>query len=206
MTHTHATAPTRFVQAGGIRYAYRRFGPPVGTPLLFMQHFRGGLDHWDPAVTDGFARDRPVILFNNAGVAGSSGETPGTIEAMARHAADFVDALAIADLDLLGFSTGEGTLAAFLHLFFAPSAASQAAGRAFWHRRHLRRADADRPSSPQTMAARSAAIADWRELRGERYAELASIAAPTLIVNGSDDVMVRPSTRSCSSSTSPTPS
>ena len=44
-------------------------------PLLFMQHFRGGMDHWDPAVTDGFARQRPIILFDNAGVAGSSGTT-----------------------------------------------------------------------------------------------------------------------------------
>jgi len=33
------------------------------------------MDHWDPAVTDGFAANRPVVLFDNAGVAGSSGET-----------------------------------------------------------------------------------------------------------------------------------
>jgi pimeloyl-ACP methyl ester carboxylesterase len=89
MAHTHVTAPTLFVEANGIRYAYRRFGEETGVPLLFMQHFRGGLDHWDPAITDGFGRDRPVILFDNAGVASSSGETPGTVEAMADHARDF---------------------------------------------------------------------------------------------------------------------
>jgi pimeloyl-ACP methyl ester carboxylesterase len=102
----HVTAPTQFVEANGIRFAYRRFGQESGTPLLFMQHFRGGLDHWDPTVIDGFAATRPIILFDNAGVAGSSGETPDTIDAMARHAADFIRVLGIPRFDLLGFSIG----------------------------------------------------------------------------------------------------
>src|ERR1700682_5201681 len=80
MIHTHQTAPTQFVEAKGIRFAYRRFGKTGGVPLVFMQHFRGGMDHWDPAVTDGFAEHRPVILFDNAGVAASTGETPETIK------------------------------------------------------------------------------------------------------------------------------
>src|SRR6202142_4719919 len=90
MTYQHVTAPTQFVEANGIRFAYRRFGHEEGIPLLFLQHFRGGMDHWDPAVTDGFARSRPVILFDNAGVSGSSGETPDTMESMADRAAVFV--------------------------------------------------------------------------------------------------------------------
>jgi pimeloyl-ACP methyl ester carboxylesterase len=106
MTYRHTTAPTQFVEVNGIRFAYRRFGPDGGTPLLFMQHFRGGMDHWDPTVTDGFAKNRPVILFDNAGVAASSGETPDTIDAMAEHAADFVGALGLSQIDLLGFSIG----------------------------------------------------------------------------------------------------
>jgi pimeloyl-ACP methyl ester carboxylesterase len=106
MTYQHVTAPTQFVEANGIRFAHRRFGQEGGTPLLFMQHFRGGMDHWDPAVTDGFAENRPVILFDNAGVASSSGETPDTIDAMAEHAADFVAALGLSRIDLLGFSIG----------------------------------------------------------------------------------------------------
>ena len=69
----HETAPTQFVESHGIRFAYRRFGKTSGIPLLCLQHFRGGMDHWDPAVTDGFAQDRQVILFDNAGVSGSSG-------------------------------------------------------------------------------------------------------------------------------------
>jgi len=70
-------AHTQFVEANGVRFAYRRFGQEGGTPLVFMQHFRGGMDHWDPAVTDGFAKNRPVILFDNAGVASSSGGDAG---------------------------------------------------------------------------------------------------------------------------------
>jgi hypothetical protein len=69
MSHTHMTAPTQFLEVKGIRFAYRRFGKETGVPLVFMQHFRGGLDHWDPAITDGLGRDRPVVLFDNAGVA-----------------------------------------------------------------------------------------------------------------------------------------
>src|SRR6202163_3724996 len=105
-TYTHQTAPTQFVEANGIRFAYRRFGKAAGVPIVFMQHFRGGMDHWDPAVSDGFAEHRPVILFDNAGVAASTGETPDTIDAMADHGADFIGALGLAQIDLLGFSIG----------------------------------------------------------------------------------------------------
>lgn len=109
-THTparsHRTAPTQFVAANGIRYAYRRFGAGTGTPLIFLQHFRGGMDHWDPAVTDGMAAKRPVILFNNTGVGSSGGETPNTVEDQADDVATFVGALALTQVDVLGFSIG----------------------------------------------------------------------------------------------------
>jgi len=104
--YSHVTVPTEFVEAGGIRFAYRRFGSGSGTPLVFLQHFRGGLDNWDPLVTDGLAGGRPVILFDNVGVGGSSGETPDRIELMGDHAADFVGALGLSEVDVLGFSIG----------------------------------------------------------------------------------------------------
>ena len=104
--HTHQTAPTQFVEANGIRFAYRRFGKPGGVPLVFNQHFTGTMDHWDPAVTDGLANDREVILFNNAGVSSSSGEVPTTFEAMGGNAIAFVKALGLKKIDLLGFSIG----------------------------------------------------------------------------------------------------
>src|SRR5580700_7946717 len=103
---SHATAPNQFVTANGVRYAYRRFGAETGTPVVFLQHFRGGMDNWDPAVTDGLAANRPVILFNNTGVASSSGQTPGTVEAQADDAAAFIRALGLTHVDVLGFSIG----------------------------------------------------------------------------------------------------
>jgi pimeloyl-ACP methyl ester carboxylesterase len=104
--HNHQTVPTQFVEANGVRFAYRRFGKAAGVPLVFNQHFTGTMDHWDPAVTDGFAKDREVILFNNAGVSSSSGEVPSTIEKMGDNAVAFIKALRLRKVDVLGFSIG----------------------------------------------------------------------------------------------------
>jgi pimeloyl-ACP methyl ester carboxylesterase len=104
--HSHQTAPTQFVDAAGIRFAYRRFGKTGGAPLVFNMHFTGTMDHWDPAVTDGLAHDREVILFDNAGISRSSGEVPRSVEAMAANAAAFIKALGLAKVDVLGFSLG----------------------------------------------------------------------------------------------------
>jgi pimeloyl-ACP methyl ester carboxylesterase len=87
---THDTAP-QCAEAGGTHFAYRRFGSPGRPPLVFFQHFMGDLDDHDPALSDAFAGDREVILFNNTGVAFSSGIVPDTIEAMARHTRTFLD-------------------------------------------------------------------------------------------------------------------
>jgi pimeloyl-ACP methyl ester carboxylesterase len=106
MIHTHQTAPTQFVEANGIRFAYRRFGNAAGVPLVFNQHFTGTMDHWDPPVTDGFANDREVILFNNAGVSSSSGEIPTAFEKTGANAVVFIKALRLTKVDVLGFSIG----------------------------------------------------------------------------------------------------
>ena len=104
--YSHQTAPTLFIDAGGNRLAYRRFGNPTGTPILFFQHYAGNMDNWDPMIIDGIARDREVILFDNAGIAKSAGEVPDTIDGMARVAIALLDALKVRRVDLLGFSTG----------------------------------------------------------------------------------------------------
>ena len=62
---THETAPTEFVQVGGVRFAYRRFGRPGDFPLLLLNHLAATLDDWDPKVTNGLAADREVILFGD---------------------------------------------------------------------------------------------------------------------------------------------
>jgi pimeloyl-ACP methyl ester carboxylesterase len=104
--YTRQTTPTQFVEANGIRFAYRRFGKSGGVPLVFNQHLTGTMDHWDPAVTDGLARDRDVILFNNAGVSSSSGEVPTTVQVMGADAVAFITALGLPKVDVLGFSIG----------------------------------------------------------------------------------------------------
>ena len=237
---THNTGKTRFTEVNGVRYAYRRFGTETKTPIVFLQHFRAGLDHWDPKVADGLAKDRPVILFNNAGVASSGGEAADTVAGMAGHVIAFLNALGLKTVDLLGFSlgglvaqqvvidrpdlirrvilagtgpqggerrNGEGgdndaakatehatrekpILEDFLYLFFSPSETSQAAGRAFWERRHTR-ADQDVPSSMAAMAAQGNAIAAWGVVpQKDRYLPIQRIKQPVLVVNGANDIMV----------------
>ena len=105
-TASNTTAPTQFLQANGHTYAYRRFGNGAAPPLLFLQHFTGTLDNWDPAVTDPLASGREVILFDNAGVGRSTGDVPKTIAAMARHAMAFLDGLGVKSCDVVGYSLG----------------------------------------------------------------------------------------------------
>jgi len=92
--------------ANGVDYAYRVTGSSDATPLVALQHFRGNLDNWDPALIDALAGGRKVITFDNRGVAASSGTTPNTIAQMALDAIEFIDALGLGEVDLLGFSIG----------------------------------------------------------------------------------------------------
>ena len=77
-----------------------------GAPLVFNQHFRGTMDYWDPAVTDGLARNREVVLFDNAGVSSTSGKVPTSIQEMGTNAIAFIKALGLPKVDVLGFSIG----------------------------------------------------------------------------------------------------
>jgi pimeloyl-ACP methyl ester carboxylesterase len=106
MTNSTITAPTQFLQTPKEKYAYRRFGTKSQYPLLFLQHFTGTLDNWDPAVTDPLAADHDVILFENAGVGRSSGKVPTTMAGMAEHVLAFLDTLGIKTCDVVGFSLG----------------------------------------------------------------------------------------------------
>jgi pimeloyl-ACP methyl ester carboxylesterase len=103
---THNAAETRFVEAAGIAFAYRRFGRPAGLPLVLLQRFRGNLDNWDPALTDALAAEREVILVDYPGVGSSTGKPSGTIAEMSRQMIAFVGALGLDRIDLLGFSIG----------------------------------------------------------------------------------------------------
>ena len=99
------TSTRRVEAANGIDYAYRESG--VGeVPLVLLQHFRGNLDNWDPALIDALAAERRVVAFDNVGVGGTSGTTPHTIDEMAHGANAFIDAMGFTKVDLLGFSIG----------------------------------------------------------------------------------------------------
>ena len=235
-THTHHTAPTHFVEANGIRFAYRRFGKPGGVPLVFNMHFMGTMDYWDPAVTDGFAKDREVILFNNAGVSSSSGSVPSTFAEMGFNAIAFIRALGLTKVDVLGFSIGgliaqEITLQApelvrrlvlvgtgpragesmdtgtpegkdifgasyknpdelWLRVQFTPSDASQAKGREFIKRFRLRSESRDPEMTQEAALAQRAAIGKWGAKRDRAWDYLKEIKQPTLVVSGSNDVII----------------
>src|SRR5258706_14627737 len=64
------------------------------------------MDYWAPAVADGLARGREVILFNNAGVSRTSGKVPASFEQMGANAVAFIRALGLNKVDVLGFSIG----------------------------------------------------------------------------------------------------
>jgi pimeloyl-ACP methyl ester carboxylesterase len=102
----HETALTQFVESGGIRFAYRRFGRRGGAPLLLLNYFAANLDKWDPRVTNGFAAERDVILFDYPGIGSSSGETPSTVAALTKACVEFCRALDLTRFDVLGFSLG----------------------------------------------------------------------------------------------------
>lgn len=105
---THQTAPTAYISTTSTTYAYRRFGNSTTKqpPLLFLIHFRGTMDHWDPLLINSLAASREVMLFDNAGVGKSSGAVASTIEGMAGHVLDFLDVMQVREVDVLGFSMG----------------------------------------------------------------------------------------------------
>jgi pimeloyl-ACP methyl ester carboxylesterase len=107
MVTTYSELPNNLVSAGnGIDYAYRDTGGAGAAPLVLLQHFRGNLDNWDPALIDALASARRVITFDNAGVGRSTGTTPDTFEQMAHDAIAFIAAMGLSQVDLLAFSIG----------------------------------------------------------------------------------------------------
>jgi pimeloyl-ACP methyl ester carboxylesterase len=142
MARRYSELPNELVTAAnGVDYAYRDTGGGDGTPpLVLLQHFRGNLDGWDPALIDALASARRVVTFDNAGVGGSTGTTPDTIEQMARDAIAFVSAMQLSQVDLLGFSIGSFVAqqialvrpALVRRLILASSAPQGAAGMHGW--------------------------------------------------------------------------
>ena len=234
---SNITAPTQLLTVKDQTYAYRRFGSGPAAPLLFLQHFTGTLDNWDPAVTDPLAQRGEVILFESAGLGRSGGTVPETVAGMARHALAFLEGLGLDNCDVLGYSLGgmvaqqmaldrpsifrkmilvataprggedimhveKPGLAKFLQdpnlkgysvlpkIFFDQTPSSQAAGEAFVNRLIERKGDREPVSGPEVAQAQIVAFRDWEKFRGQRFADLAKIRQPTLVVNGIHDTMI----------------
>jgi pimeloyl-ACP methyl ester carboxylesterase len=137
-------AELQYVQgANGVSYAYRRLGRVgAGVPLVFLQHFRGDIDNWDPALISPIGAELDVILFDNTGIGSTSGTVPSTVDEMAKDAIAFVDALGLAQVDLFGFSLGGFVAQAIAlsrpslvrSLILAGTGAQGAAGMGAWSR------------------------------------------------------------------------
>ena len=103
--YTNASTRQAVTADGATEYAYRDLGDG-DVPLVLLQHFRGNLDNWDPALVDALATDRRVVTFDNVGVGATTGRTPNTVEATAHGAIAFLEAMDLRRVDLLGFSLG----------------------------------------------------------------------------------------------------
>lgn len=102
----HNNAKTKFINVKGTDFAYRSWGKEGGTPLVLLPGTGGSMDDWDPAVTDGLAKQYQLIIFDNKGVASSKGNTPSTVQAMANDAIDFIKAMNLGKVNIMGFSMG----------------------------------------------------------------------------------------------------
>ena len=223
--------------ANGISYAYRDLGSS-DVPVVLFQHFRGNLENWDPTLIDALAENRRVITFDNTGVGGTTGRTPHTIAEMAQDAIEFIDALELDEVDLLGFSIGsfvaqevaltrpdlarrivlassapqgaagmhgwakdvidhvgqrQGSPEGYLAVFYAPSATSQAAGKASAQRIFgARTTDRDADTTWQTRQAQYDAVCTWGIPNHALLQRVTAIEGPVFIANGDSDPMILP--------------
>ena len=223
--------------ANGISYAYRDLGSS-DVPVVLFQHFRGNLENWDPTLIDALAEKRRVITFDNTGVGGTTGRTPHTIAEMAQDAIEFIDALELDEVDLLGFSIGsfvaqdvalwrpdlarrivlassapqgaagmhgwakdvidhvgqrQGSPEGYLAVFYAPSATSQAAGKASAQRIFgARTTDRDADTTWQTRQAQYDAVCAWGIPNHALLQRVTAIEGPVFVANGDSDPMILP--------------
>ena len=103
---TATTAPTRTVDAAGVKLAYRSVG--TGRPLVLVQGLGSSMDAWDPVLVDTLARGgHRVIVFDNEGM-GRSKQRRGmlTVRRMAEDTAALIRKLQLGRPDVLGYSMG----------------------------------------------------------------------------------------------------
>ncbi|WP_327110977.1 alpha/beta hydrolase [Nocardia sp. NBC_01730] len=104
------TVENSTVTGPSARFTYRRTGPHGGIPLVLLNRVRATIDWWDPQLLDHLAADHDVIVFDDIGVGYTTGEPRDCIEGFADGAIEFIEALGLTEVDLLGWTLG-GTIA-----------------------------------------------------------------------------------------------
>lgn len=104
--YTYATVPTRFVEANGIKFAYRSYGKEGDIPVIYFNHLTANLDNCDPRIMDSIAAHRFLISFDYRGVGATTGVQGTSIADMAKDAIAFIHALGYQQVDIVAFSMG----------------------------------------------------------------------------------------------------
>lgn len=95
---------TQFVEVEGRKLAYRSIGK--GSPIIFVNRFRGTLDTWDPLFLDKMAENFHVITFDYTGIGSSTGTLPTDVTLVAKDVKDLAEALKLKKIIVLGWSYG----------------------------------------------------------------------------------------------------
>jgi pimeloyl-ACP methyl ester carboxylesterase len=104
--YTYATVPTQFVEANGIKIAYRSYGKEGDIPVIYFNHLTANLDNCDPRIMDAIAAHRHIISFDYRGVGATTGKQGTSIADMATDAIAFIHALGYKQVDIVAFSMG----------------------------------------------------------------------------------------------------
>lgn len=104
--YNYATVPTQFVEANGIKFAYRSYGKEGEIPVIYLNHLAANLDNCDPRIMDAIAAQRHIISFDYRGVGATTGEQGTSIPDMAKDAIVFIHALGYKQVDIVAFSMG----------------------------------------------------------------------------------------------------
>jgi pimeloyl-ACP methyl ester carboxylesterase len=171
---TQDVALTQHVEAGGIRFAYRRLGVPERLPLVFFQPF---IDALGLTTIDVVGHSMGGLVAQEVVLAGTGprgGEGIGALPAW------------VAELFTRKYQRQEDM---WLPILFAPTQTSQAAGRAYIEQ-IIARPDRDAPVSDQSIAAQRAALAAYGAAKDPSYAQLKGLELPVIVVNGSDDIVI----------------
>lgn len=105
-TYSYVTVPTKFVEANGIKFAYRSYGKEGDIPVIYFNHLTANLDNCDPRIMDAIAANRQIISFDYRGVGATTGDQGTSISDMAKDAIAFIHALGYKQVDIVAFSMG----------------------------------------------------------------------------------------------------